>query len=135
MIILLGNLSISRSTYAGNLQWIKRRYDTACYDFENIQDEGILGKGISRPFHRIYHVSVLMLATIIVLIGQPLLSLCTIIVTYILVLTSFLWAASTGVISLFPMLCTELIYHYRYILVGGVGGWTNLIQNSSDHFL
>ena len=116
------DLTISRSTYAGNLQWIKRRYDTACYDFENVQDEGILGKGISRPFHRIYHVSVLMLATIIVLIGQPLISLCTIIVSTILVLTSFVWAASIGILAyILTALWLLSLCLLRYILVGGVG--------------
>ena len=114
--------STYRSTYGGNLQWIQRRYDVACYDFESVQDEGILGKDISRPFHSIYHGSILMLATIIVFVGQPLLPLFTFIVSMVLVLTSFLWAASIGILSYlliaFFMVSVSLL---RDILIGGVG--------------
>ena len=119
---ILLDLGTSRSTYAGNLQWIKRRYDTACSEFESVQDEGILGKDISRPFHRIYHGSVLMLATIIVFVGQPLLTLCTIIVSIGLVLTSFLWAASIGIL-VYVLMTLHVVFLclFSYILVGGVG--------------
>lgn len=95
---ILLDVNISRSTYVGNLQWIKRGYETACSDFESVQDEVILGKGISRPFHRIYHGSALMLATTVVFVGQPLLTLCTIIVSIFLVLPSLLWATSIGIL-------------------------------------
>ena len=92
---------MSNRTYRGNLEAIYSRLHNACQNFEYVRDEGILGKNCSRPFHRIYHYGMWLLATLIVFIGQPIGTIVNLILSIILVLTSLIWSSGSSIGILF----------------------------------
>lgn len=138
----------STYTYIGNLSNVQSTYYEACHDFESAQDEGILGKDISRPFHRTYHMIIRILGTSIILFGQPILTIINILLSTVLVLTSVAWSILSGFsMLLFDAIIVDrgihnqeyqipgdyfpVISHFIwYILIAGIGQITfKLIQS------
>ena len=100
-----------RSTYMGNLEATISRYSDLRFDFERTPDEGLLGKGITRPFHVMYHLLLCTAGVLVIGVGQPLFTIINITISILIAMTAPIWAVFY---SIFMLLLSCIIWDTDY---------------------
>ena len=110
---ILCDRTIICSTYRGNLEATLIRYHTARSAFEGARDEGLLGKGITRPFFVFYQLLVCTASVLVIGVGQPLLTICNLAVSILITATAPVWAVFLSVfLFVFSFTVADIDYPY-----------------------
>ena len=91
----------TRSTYRSNLKATLTRYSESRLDFERTPDEGLLGKGITRPFFVTYQLMLCTAGVLVIGVGQPLFTIINIVISIFITMTAPLWAVFYSIFMLF----------------------------------
>lgn len=114
-----GEISFDRntvcSTYIGNLDATLTRYRMTRSAFESAPDEGLLGKGITRPFFVAYQVLLCTASVLVIGVGQPVLTIFNLAVSILIAVTSPLWALF---FSIFMLICSFTLFDMDYPRIG-----------------
>lgn len=110
-----------RSTYRANLEATISRYSDLRFDFERTPDEGLLGKGITRPFHIMYHLLLCAAGVLVIGVVQPLLTFINITISIFIAMTAPIWAVFY---SIFMLLLSCIIWDIDYPYQGHLFCWT-----------
>lgn len=98
-------------TYMGNLDATLTRYHMARDAFENAPDQGLLGKGITRPFFVIYKVLLCIASLLVIGVGQPILTILNLAASILVTVTSPVWAVLLSILCLvFNFLVVDMDY-------------------------
>ena len=90
-----------RSTYMGNLKATLTRYSELRLYFERTPDEGLLGKGITRPFFVTYQLMLCTAGVLVIGVGQPLFTIINIVISIFITMTAPIWAVFYSIFMLF----------------------------------